>query len=212
MLYGLIGIKGSGKSTAAQIMKNLLGRAITREVMLADKLKNLCCEQYGFSRRDLEDRKVKEFIHEPRLVSEDDARDFFRAFGVHSLPTNLGEVCAKLTYHSPREFMQKVGTDLLRAHDEDIHIKNLALDGGVHIIVSDVRFPNEADFIKRSGGKLIYISNPELEKQLLLNYEDAPISETIVTKMTRKMANAVVTNHGVSIPELTEQLAFVLKS
>lgn len=67
-----------------------------------------------------------------------------------------------------REFMQKLGTDVARAIDKDIWIKYLANnifdDKGKlvrNVIIDDVRFKNEADFIVENGGLLIRLEgNP----------------------------------------------------
>lgn len=60
---------------------------------------------------------------------------------------------------SPRQMMQKVGTDMVRQMwGEDFWIRNMDLrlcDGDV--VVSDVRFPNEAQYIRDRGGVLVRI-------------------------------------------------------
>ena len=76
---------------------------------------------------------------------------------------------------SPRQLMQKLGTDLFR---EKLHqsIPELNLRGKTiwlwhlekriemssedYIIVSDVRFPDEVDMIKELGGIIVKINNP----------------------------------------------------
>jgi len=67
-----------------------------------------------------------------------------------------------------REFMQKLGTDVTRSIDPNIWVKYLANhildDKGKlvkNVIVDDVRFKNEADFIIKHGGILIRLNgNP----------------------------------------------------
>jgi hypothetical protein len=69
--------------------------------------------------------------------------------------------------HSPREILQKVGTDLFRNHapkvlkylDEDIWIRsverkinNLKKEGNKKFVITDVRFQNELDFITKMNG------------------------------------------------------------
>lgn len=69
--------------------------------------------------------------------------------------------------HPPREIMQKVGTELFRAAlpriceniDNDIWIRsaerkmlNLEKMGYACIVITDVQFPNEVDFIKKMNG------------------------------------------------------------
>lgn len=60
---------------------------------------------------------------------------------------------------SPRQMMQKVGTDMVRhMWGEDFWLKNmdLRLCGG-DVVISDVRFPNEAQYIRDRGGVLVRI-------------------------------------------------------
>jgi hypothetical protein len=67
---------------------------------------------------------------------------------------------------SPRQILQKVGTDLFRNHfDQDfwtVHFKtriSILRDNGIHYIVcSDVRFQNELDLIHEMGGIIIRVN------------------------------------------------------
>jgi hypothetical protein len=67
---------------------------------------------------------------------------------------------------SAREILQKVGTDMFRQHICDdfwvrIGIRNikkcLAQNPNINIVISDTRFPNEANAIKELGGYLIWV-------------------------------------------------------
>lgn len=61
---------------------------------------------------------------------------------------------------SPRDMMKSIGTKYFRTEDPDQWTKNLGfrMSGMEHVIVSDVRFHNEALFIKENGGFLVHIS------------------------------------------------------
>jgi len=64
---------------------------------------------------------------------------------------------------SPRQLMQWYGTDVVRKIDEDYWIKRFlkfynSHDSSVKIIVTDVRFPNEANTIRSLGGEIIQVS------------------------------------------------------
>ena len=78
----------------------------------------------------------------------------------------------KLEYWSlsPREILQKVGTDLFRKHfDSEFWVHQmenkisqlLKVHPHTNIICSDVRFQNEADLILKWGGKIVYIDRFE---------------------------------------------------
>lgn len=65
--------------------------------------------------------------------------------------TPLGGNWGRLT---PREFLQKFGTEVGRQIHPDVWVNSLfeGLGPYDHRIITDVRFPNEADAIKRNGG------------------------------------------------------------
>jgi hypothetical protein len=61
---------------------------------------------------------------------------------------------------TPRHIMQTVGTDMVRAHlGDDFWIRRVAseLPQEGHVVISDVRFKHEADFIRSRGGLLVRI-------------------------------------------------------
>lgn len=65
---------------------------------------------------------------------------------------------------TPRELLQKLGTDFIREMiSKTFWIDRFAEDFehmAKPVVVSDVRFPNEADIIRRMGGIVIYVSRP----------------------------------------------------
>lgn len=78
------------------------------------------------------------------------------------------EICG-LPKEKDRRFLQIVGTEWGREKDPNIWVnivirKIRALveenDENVNIYISDLRFPNEMDALKREGFKLVYISRP----------------------------------------------------
>jgi hypothetical protein len=70
-------------------------------------------------------------------------------------------------FMSPRELLQKVGTELFR---EGIHKDTWIEAFGrraaqfSHVVCSDCRFPNEADAIRSMKGMIIKVINPNLER------------------------------------------------
>ena len=57
--------------------------------------------------------------------------------------------------------LQQIGTNILRAQDPDIWLRTtywtVADDRPVYAIVPDMRFPNEADFVKQMGGVTVQV-------------------------------------------------------
>ena len=123
---------GVGKDTAADWFTDQFDY---QNLKFADSLKEACALIYGWNREELEDQDFKNTV------------DSF-----------WGE--------TPRVIMQRFGTEAMRdIMHSDIWVHSLqrrALNSSAPgFVVSDVRFPNEADAIRSWGGKLIKISRPD---------------------------------------------------
>ena len=138
MLIGISGKAGSGKDTVAAIIKALLhgeGQKVKRFSM-ADPLKRGCAELFGIDINDFYDRDKKEEVN-------------------------------KYWGKSPRELLIFVGTDLLRDQfDERVWVKrasleiNKLIERGYVVIIPDIRFDNEVDFVEEFGGVMINVIRP----------------------------------------------------
>lgn len=135
-LIGLHGHAGAGKNTFAEEFHY----ASFFEYSFATPIKTVCMEVFGLSHMDFLDRNRKE-----ELI------DFWNK--------------------SPRELAQYVGTEMFRNHfGSDIWIKSLEarlirdLYAREHenkkVIITDVRFQNEADWIIKQGGWIIHLTRP----------------------------------------------------
>lgn len=64
---------------------------------------------------------------------------------------------------SPRELYQKVGTDIARNIDVNVWVKGADIfrqeNPGRSIVITDVRFSNEADWIRSHGGVVIFLES-----------------------------------------------------
>lgn len=132
MIIGIVGYKGSGKDAMADY---LVEHFQFEKMAYADPIKDVCAQLFDldddyFNKRDLKEKKL----------------DFWEL--------------------SPREILQKVGTDLFRKHfDQEFWVKlmenkiqnKLVKYPDMNIVCSDVRFQNEADLVKKLGGKIIFI-------------------------------------------------------
>lgn len=136
-VIGLAGAKHAGKDTVADYLVETYGFV---KFAYADPVKQACAAAFGVDVAIFYDQNLKE---EP-------------------LPELLG--------HTPRFLMQTLGTgwgrdmvsrsiwtDILRKHAEN------ALSGGFSVVVSDVRYDNEAEVIKALGGHIVRIFRPEVE-------------------------------------------------
>jgi hypothetical protein len=128
-LIGLTGQAGCGKDTFADF---LCEAEAYRRIAFADPLKDAICNILGVSREKLEDRDYKERV----------------------IPS-IGK--------SPRQMMQTLGTEWGRERvnpslwtvlaEERINVRLQYR----HVVVTDVRFENEASLIRNMGGIIIKI-------------------------------------------------------
>lgn len=131
MLIGITGHKFSGKSTVA----NLLLLALNYEVdSFARPLKEIVCALSGCTMGQLEDYDFKENV---------------------IVPEHLWAFCAN-EKHNYRSLLQGMG-DYLRSKNPDIFIDSVFVGDTSNIIISDCRFPNEAEAIKKRGGIIIKV-------------------------------------------------------
>jgi len=144
MLIGLHGKARSGKTTTA----NMLVRDHNfREVTFAESLKKICMEMFDLS--------------------------FEQSYGV------LKEVVDSRYNMSPREIFQIVGTECMRKINPGIWIDKVKTFIVNHIdlidiVISDVRFKNEFDFVESIGGhmvKIVRIDGPRLATQDTENHK-----------------------------------------
>lgn len=64
---------------------------------------------------------------------------------------------------SPRELYQKLGTDVARSIDVNVWVKGAEIfkkeNPGRSIVITDVRFSNEAFWIRNQGGIVVYLNS-----------------------------------------------------
>jgi len=143
MLVGLVGFIGSGKGTAGDILGEL---GFIKE-SFAGSVKDIASVMFGWPRHLLEGD-----TDESRAFREQPDEGWSKKFG---------------RTFTPREALQKIGTEVGRdIFHQDFWVQ--ALDAKVdfkkHYVITDVRFPNEIDWIHENGGIVIEIQrgeNPE---------------------------------------------------
>ncbi len=89
----------------------------------------------------------------------------------------LKEIVDERYGKTPRQLLQEVGTDVLRAYDPNIwvHCLPYLVKAAITTIIDDVRFPNEVKAIQAAGGVVIYIKRSSLEST------DVHASENAIT-------------------------------
>lgn len=141
---GFTGKMLSGKDTCANYLINAIikwkgSNYIVNKFAFADSLKDICMNYLGLSRHECYDQEGK--------------KEYNEFWGM----TN-------------REILQRVGTEAMRngfhpdvwAKITELKIKE-SVNNGEFFIITDVRFPNEAETIKRNGGIVVEVTRPDIE-------------------------------------------------
>jgi hypothetical protein len=144
-IVGLIGFINSGKGTVAS---RLVEEHNFRQDSLASSLKDACAAIFGW----------------PRHLLEGDTKESreWREIVDPWWSAKLG-----IANFSPRYALQIMGTDVLRNHfNQDLWFNTvenrIRKNPDQSVVISDVRFPNEIEFIKNQGGILVKINRGAL--------------------------------------------------
>ncbi len=148
---GFTGKMMSGKDTCASYLTDAILKwkgpnYIINRFAFADSLKDICMNYLGLSRHDCYDQEGKEAFNE--------------FWGM----TN-------------REILQRVGTEAMRngfhpdvwAKITELKIKK-SINEGEFFIITDVRFPNEAETIIKNGGIIVEVIRPNTESNGIQNH------------------------------------------
>ena len=139
MIIGVVGFIGSGKGTVGDILEQ---KGFIKD-SFAKPLKDACAVMFGWSRELLEgDTEMsRKWREEPDSYwSEKFGREF-----------------------TPREALQKMGTEAGRdVFHKDIWVISLLNRAkGKDVVVTDVRFQNEIEYIQGNGGIVIRVKRGE---------------------------------------------------
>lgn len=140
---GLCGPQEVGKSTLA---KNLVKHHGFLRISMAGTLKDAICAAYGCTRIDCDDPDFKRSSVVwawTEAANQSVAAQF--GIGAGDLWRVSGQYAGRI-YDTPREALQQIGTDILRAYQHDIHLtaaKKALSQATTNVVCDDVRFPNE---------------------------------------------------------------------
>ena len=168
-IIGLTGPAGCGKDTVAQLLATHLGFA---HLAFADALRAEVCAAYGIDQSLLTRRDTKEVPTRALALDRCNTLAFVGAIVVRANkdPATWPELMQ--APRSPRHIMQWWGTDYRRQHSGESYWTR-TLTSRVHTqqqghqwrhVVSDVRFPNEADAIRALGGVIWQVKRPGLQR------------------------------------------------
>lgn len=107
---------------------------------------------------------------------------------------------------TPREALQRVGTEIGRGFSKDIWVKNLdaRAKGLENVVVEDARFLNEAKYIRSRGGVVIGLKRPSLGANT-----DTHASEMEMQENWKEMVDYEVINDG-TLEELYEKIDSII--
>jgi hypothetical protein len=179
-ILALTGEAGHGKDTAALLIadawvKQGRGHVVCRA--FADALRTEVIAAYGIDYRLLSDPETKETKTPLLALNRCNDQKFVKAANGFELATVNEEPL------TPRTVMQLWGTEYRRTDDPDYWVNRMdelitatktAYPPVTLFIITDCRFPNEADFIRRMRGQIWRISRPGYKKP---GWTSAHISE-----------------------------------
>ena len=126
MIIGIAGYKSSGKDTAGSVLVDTYG---WEKMSFASPIKDLTASTFGLNR----------FMLEGSTPASRDVREL-------PLPNLFNK--------TPRFLLQVIGTGFRDLIHPDVWVKIVEqnyLKGDSHVVITDVRFPNEVDMISKYG-------------------------------------------------------------
>ena len=165
MILGLSGKALAGKDTVADYLIDHY--FWTRKTGFATNLKLACMEVFNLTEFQVFEQAGKSAKLDTAVVVDVDMLvSLLNWMGkTHEVSLNdrdyshiVGE-----NLHTPRDILQFVGTEVMRYYASDYHMEVVfrSVDRSENVIITDVRFPNEAQSILDNGGKLVRISRPD---------------------------------------------------
>ena len=156
MIIGISGYSGSGKDLVGTIIQEIsLNKWHVKK--WAGKLKTIASILTGIPVENFEDQEFKKTLLGPEWGT------------VKDIPLNSVPVFADIQFNSlmtVRDFLQKLGTEAIRdSLHENTWVNATMVDytAESNWIITDTRFPNEAEAIKKAGGIVIRINRPGVQ-------------------------------------------------
>lgn len=179
-IIGMCGKGGSGKDTVADY---LVENYNFHRVAAADAMKEDLCRYLDMDLNTLESIKNKsvDLIDDNEKVGEFSIRRFLQLYGM-DMRYRISD-----TYWLRTSIDNKIRELELELGATD---NNPVSEHALQIVVSDVRFEIEFDFIKNNGGKIFYIEG----RTGLTEEESNHVSEQFVNTTARDRCDMVIDN------------------
>ena len=203
-LIAICGNAGCGKDTAADHLVNNYG---FEKISFAGPIKKFGKRVFDFSDDQLygpsESRNKVDHRYD-HGSTWDEAEDRLALFGPGWCEQVVPDFVPR-DYHtlvhwfelSPRIMLQQLGTEWGRGIDKDIWVKAALRKAHTlpKCVITDVRFFNELDLVKKAGGKLVRIHREETDDNAALLGSGNHQSEMELTMFTDDMFDAVINNN-----------------
>lgn len=151
---------------------------------------------HGFKRYALADGvRASAYALDPWIVVTMRERDVIMAASPTAFPVvgvqrlrpvidTVGWDVAKVNIAEVRTLLQRLGTEAVRdVIGENAWIdaldRKIRADGTVDVVVSDVRFPNEADWIRERGGVIVRIRRPDFDNGLPADHPSEALVDSL---------------------------------
>lgn len=152
MILGVCGKREHGKDTFASML--IASDPSFSRLGFADRLKEICMKVYGLSEEQVSDPRAKESPLEQPI-------DLDGKLDLLSAETGLLLFEKRLVAMTPRQVLQYVGTDYIRSVQPDYWLqvveKQIKDNPEGNYVITDVRFPNEAEVLKGLGAFILKI-------------------------------------------------------
>jgi hypothetical protein len=186
VIISLVGVKRSGKSTASEIIHDMLPDA--RNIAIADKLKEVCSSAFDLDLIHFYSQDLKEAsLIYPITLKMEGLSTIIENFKLTDKPVNISSndilEIATMKMRTPRDILQNIGMFIRDSFGKDIHMKHLNLSSDLTII-SDVRMFSEFKYLENLKGYThipIYVENRDAE-----SVKDLHISEKEYLKFKNK--------------------------
>ena len=193
-IVGLVGKSGSGKDTVANILVN----EGYERVASADTMKDDLCRYLDITHEEFEQYKNKplKVVHTEEGFHHMKGEDRFgktRIFGKFAFDFSL------------RRLLQQYGMDMRDHFGPDYWISRsvkkildadevFVNESKKQVVISDIRFQNEWDYVKSMGGKVVLIKGRE---ELTQEDQKQHITEQLATNPNTEIeADLIITNDG----------------
>ncbi len=174
-ILGISGFAGSGKDTIGDYL--VAHHGWNGKLQFARNLKDMCKSTFGLSEYQVSDHEGKKSVFKNPVKLTQTHVNLLLAWMCKTHETTgitkdrRAEVMAMIVgsygkeFKTPREILQFVGTEFCRTiiptYHVDIIAQKIQKDQGKWII-TDVRFPNEAEMLKSISGVIIRVERPGL--------------------------------------------------